>query len=692
MAAEAALSNAQKTALRESRKKDKKALFLIFQGVDESTFEKISDARTSKEAWEILQKSLQGVEKAKKVRLQSLRAEFETLKMLSSENISDYVTRLKTVADEMKRNGETLDDVRVMEKLLRSLTRKFDYVVTAIEESKDLSQISIDELVGSLQAHEQRINQNENSGNLEQALQSKLHVGENQASSSYGRGRGERSGYRGSYRGGRGPRSIRGGRGRGRQSFDISQTSDGYQAYSRDRGFRSRGRGGFQQQGDKSQLKCYSCNKYGHFSYECRSTPKMEERNNFAPAEEKNMEDAIFLTYRGNEECKKNVWYLDTGASNHMCGRKELFTDLDETIKGEVTFGDSSKTPVKGKGKLMITLKNGDRRFISDVYYVPALKSNIIGLGQLLEKGYDIHMKDGALVIRNKDRELIAKVEMTKNRLFTLDIRSEMMRCMKSVIKDDSWLWHLRFGHLGMFTNFKKAMTKEFEMTDIGEMSYFLGVEVKQMEDGIFMSQKKYAEQILSRFKMKDCNPVAIPAETGVELRVDSNRKSVNPTLYKSMVGSLRYLTFTRPDITYAVGLVSRYMERPKQDHFKAAKRILRYVKGTVDHGLFYTHSQNSRLIGYSDSNYGRDLDDRKSTSGYAFHIGSAIFSWSSTCEAEYIAAAACTCQAIWLKNILKELYLIEEGPTTIYVDNKSAIALAKNPVSHSRSKHIDTS
>ncbi|KAK2991823.1 hypothetical protein RJ640_006383 [Escallonia rubra] len=251
-----------------------------------------------------------------------------------------------------------------------------------------------------------------------------------------------------------------------------------------------------------------------------------------------------------------------------------------------------------------------------------------------------------------------------------------------------------------MFTNFKKAMTKEFEMTDIGEMPYLLRLEVKKMKDGIFMSQKKYAKKILIRFRMKDCNPVAIPAETGVELRVDSNRKSVNPTLYKSMVGSLRYLTFTRPDITYAVGLVSRYMERPKQDHFNAAKRILRYVKGTVDHGLFYTHSQNSRLIGYSDSNYGRDLDDRKSTSGYAFHIGSAIFSWSSkkqqivalsTCEAEYIAAAACTCQAIWLKNILKELYLIEEGPTTIYVDNKSAIALAKNPVSHSRSKHIDT-
>ncbi|KAL4367961.1 hypothetical protein GQ457_05G011320 [Hibiscus cannabinus] len=141
-------------------------------------------------------------------------------------------------------------------------------------------------------------------------------------------------------------------------------------------------------------------------------------------------------------------------------------------------------------------------------------------------------------------------------------------------------------------------------------------------------------------------------------------------------------------------------MESPKQDHWIAAKRILRYVKGTLGHGLFYKHSQDSKLVGYSDSDYGGDIDDRKSTSGYLFHIGSAAFSWSSkkqqtvalsTCEAEYIAAAACTCQAIWLKNILDELNFAQEGPTTIYVDNKSTISLAKNPVSHSRSKHIVT-
>ncbi|KAK8571246.1 hypothetical protein V6N13_103375 [Hibiscus sabdariffa] len=252
----------------------------------------------------------------------------------------------------------------------------------------------------------------------------------------------------------------------------------------------------------------------------------------------------------------------------------------------------------------------------------------------------------------------------------------------------------------GMFHDFKKAMTKEFEMTDIGEMSYFLGVEVKQTEEGIFLSQKKYAKQILNKFRMKDCKPVATPAETGMKLSVDSTREPMNPTLFKSIVGSLRYLTITRPDITYVVGFVSRFMENLKQDHWIVAKRILRYVKVTLDHGLFYKYSQNSKLVGYSNSDYGGDIDDRKSNFGCLFHIGSTAFSWSSkkqqmvalsTCEAEYIADAACTCQAIWLKNILDELNFAQEGPTTIYVDNKSTISLAKNLVSHSRSKHIDT-
>ncbi|MBE2321243.1 Ty1/Copia family ribonuclease HI, partial [Solirubrobacter sp. CPCC 204708] len=174
----------------------------------------------------------------------------------------------------------------------------------------------------------------------------------------------------------------------------------------------------------------------------------------------------------------------------------------------------------------------------------------------------------------------------------------------------------------------------------------------------------------------------------------------VDPTYFKSLVGSLRYLTCTRPDILYGVELISRYMETPDQSHLNAAKRILRYIKGTVNEGLFYTTTENFSLIGYSDSDWGRDLDERKSTTGFVFFLGNTAFTWSSkkqaivtlsSCEAEYVAASSTVCHGIWLRNVLKYLGILPDNPTEIYIDNRSAIALAKNPVYHERSKHIDT-
>jgi hypothetical protein len=141
-------------------------------------------------------------------------------------------------------------------------------------------------------------------------------------------------------------------------------------------------------------------------------------------------------------------------------------------------------------------------------------------------------------------------------------------------------------------------------------------------------------------------------------------------------------------------------MEAPTMTHFKAAKRILRYLKGTLDFGLMYSFPNDFNLVGYCDSDWAGDLDDRKSTTGFVFFMGNTAFAWSSkkqpivtlsTCEAEYVAATSCVCQAIWLRNLLKELHLPQEESTEIYIDNKSALALAKNPVFHDRSKHIDT-
>jgi len=251
-----------------------------------------------------------------------------------------------------------------------------------------------------------------------------------------------------------------------------------------------------------------------------------------------------------------------------------------------------------------------------------------------------------------------------------------------------------------MIQDFKLSMKKEFEMTDLGLMKYFLGIEMQQGEDGIFISQSKYAKEILEKFAFEDCHPIDTPVEFGLKLTKEGEGKLVNPTYFKSLMGCLRYLTCTRPDILFGVGLVSRFMETPRTSHLKAARRILSYIKGTVDHGLFYSQNHNLELVGFSDSDWAGSREDRRSTTGFVFYLGDAAFTWSSkkqsivalsTCEAEYIAAAACVCHAIWLRRLLERMTLKQEEATKIYIDNKSAIALAKNPVHHERSKHIDT-
>ncbi|KAG6510355.1 hypothetical protein ZIOFF_028365 [Zingiber officinale] len=179
-----------------------------------------------------------------------------------------------------------------------------------------------------------------------------------------------------------------------------------------------------------------------------------------------------------------------------------------------------------------------------------------------------------------------------------------------------------------MFGEFKEVITKEFEMTDIGLMAYYLGIEVNQREDGSFISQAGYARGILKKFKMDKSKPINTPVECVVKLSKHDEEEKVNPTFFKSLVGSLRYLTCTRLDILYAVGLVSRYMEDPTTTHLKIAKRILRYIRGTIDFRLLYSTSNHFKLEGYSDSDWGGDINDKKSTTGFVFFMEDTSFTW----------------------------------------------------------------
>ncbi|XP_015168950.1 uncharacterized protein [Solanum tuberosum] len=254
---EETLPSNEKKVLLKTRKKDQQALTLIHQCLDDGMFEKVADAPTSKEAWEILQNSLQVVDIVKNIKLQTLRADFEVLKMRESESISDFCSRLMVVVNQLRRYGEEVDDVCVAEKILRSLTPKFDYVVRVIEESKNLDSITVEQLEGSLLAHEEKMKRRKEEP-LEQLLKTQASFKGFEVEKIY-KGNGQ---WRG-----------RGGLGRGRSYTNKFNNEDkSHQSFrGRGRGQRGgKGRGAYQGTNemmyDKSKIECYNCHKIGHYS------------------------------------------------------------------------------------------------------------------------------------------------------------------------------------------------------------------------------------------------------------------------------------------------------------------------------------------------------------------------------------------------------------------------------------------
>lgn len=1162
--ATAAMTPEQIKSIEEARLKDLKAKNYLFQAIDRGIIETILNKDSAKGIWDSMKQKYQGSTKVKRAQLQTLRREFELLGMKEEESVMEYFARTLTIVNKMKTHGEQVSETTVVEKILRSMTTKFNYVVCSIEESNDVTTLSIDELQSSLMVHEQRM---EGSKEDEHVLKV--------SSSAKSRGRG---------------RGFRGGRGRGRQSFN------------------------------KQSVECYHCHNLGHFQYEC---PNWDERANYADDGD---EEVLLLMARSDCNESKDqyhkVWFLDSGCSNHMCGNRDWFFDLNEDFRITVKLGDDSKMLVMGKGSVKLKMNNVVH-IISGVYYIPELKNNLLSVGQLQEKDLTITFKHNMCKVYHPEKGLIIQSKMSSNKMFMVSAQVILPTCLKASTSEDlSMLWHSRYGHLSfkglkllnqkgmvkglpkveestkvcedclvgkqhrdpfpkstewrashvfqlihadicgpikpesnshkrsngikrqltasytpqqngvaerknrsllnmvrsmlshkkmpktfwpeavnwsvyiqnrsptiavkdvtpeeawsgkkpsvhffrvfgsigyvhipnsqrkklddksvkcvllgiseeskayklydpiakkvhisrdvifaenehwnwkfnskdsssllddsaesnseeleeveanipnitenedadaspctppanntnedhpessspttsapgrirtrpgylddyvvdeeeldelnlaifsqsedptsyeeavkedkwkkamqlemkaieknqtwelttlpkeaksigvkwvfktkynekgeidkhkarlvakgysqrmgidykevfapvarwdtirtivalaalkgwkvyqldvksaflhgdivetvyvnqpqgfvikgkenmvyklkralyglkqaprawynkvesyfskegfekcnseytlfvktesgkgilivslyvddliftgdnvvMFEEFKKSMKREFDMSDLGKMTYFLGVEVIQTEAGIFISQSKYAKEVLERFNMQDVNSVKTPIVPGCKLTREGSGELVDATIYKQMVGSLMYLTATRPDLMYATCLVSRYMEKPTTMHQLAVKKILRYLKGTIDLGVMYSRSGNTELKGYADSDYAGDVDDRKSTGGYVFMLGTGAISWSSkkqavvtlsTTEAEFISAAMCACQAVWLRRILHKLGQTQRKSTPILCDNSSSIKLSKNPVLHGRSKHID--
>jgi hypothetical protein len=202
----------------------------------------------------------------------------------------------------------------------------------------------------------------------------------------------------------------------------------------------------------------------------------------------------------------------------------------------------------------------------------------------------------------------------------------------------------------------------------------------------------------VKKFGLEGKSHARTPMSTSTKLSANINGKSVDPTLYRSMIGSLLYLIANLPDLSFSVGVCSRFQSNPKESHFIAVKRIIKYVNSTLNHGIFYSQNTNLNIVGYSDADWAGNADDRKITSGECFYIGTNMIAWStkkqnsislSIAEAKYIAAGNCCIQLLWMKQMLED-YGVRQEKVSIFCDNTNAINISKNLVQHSQTKHID--
>ncbi|CAL0318234.1 unnamed protein product [Lupinus luteus] len=538
--------------------KDLRAKNFLFQAIDRSILETILCKETSKDIWDSMKKKYRGSSRVKCAQLQALRKDFETLQMKESESVTDYCSRVMGIANSMRIHGEKMGDTLIVEKILRSLTPKFDYMVCSIEESNDTDELSLDELQSSLLVHEQ--NMHRSSTVEEQALKA----------STKGRGR----------------------------------------IY------------------EKPKVECFRCHKFGHYASECYTKlPNYKgkgEQSNFVEEKE---EETLLMT--SHEKFQSDVWYVDTGCSNHMCGSKSSFTYLDENFRSKVSFGDCST-----------------------------------------EKGYIITIQKDACEIYDPIRGAIVVVEMSSNRLFPLKIQSAQT-CLVSEVKDPSWLWHFRYGHLnfnGLKTLHQKNMVEKSEALSVFQHDKALvekgsgyAIKVLQSDRGGEYNSQEFVNFCDIHGIKRQLTEAYTPQQNGIAERKNRTILNMVRTILK-MSGVPR--NFWPEAVNWSIHLLDRnptfaVKNMTPEEAWKGHKPSVEHFR--IFGCITYAHVPDQKR---------KKLDDKAG--------------------AEFVAASNCACQAIWLRKILEELHFKKDDATIIYCDNTSAIKLSKNPVLHGRSKHID--
>ncbi|XP_019447306.1 PREDICTED: uncharacterized protein LOC109350530 [Lupinus angustifolius] len=326
--------------------------------------------------------------------------------MKDEDTIADYFTKLRSLTNLMKGCGEIMKDQLIVEKVLRTLNPKFDHIVVAIEESKNLEDIKIEELQSSLEAHEQRIKERSLDRDPEQALQARF----NKKFTSQGTFQKK---FIGKWKGDK-DRDHEGSRQEsGSSSSQRINMND--QAMKRNK-----------KKTDKKKIQCFRCKIFGHYASECINkfvSGGGDVEAKLAQENESDEDQVLLMVTTENDITKDDCWYLDTGCFNHMTGHKEWFISLDETSKSKVKFADHSCIEAEGICDISIQRRDGNHSCIQNVLYVPKMRSNLLSLGQLLEKGYTMLMEHRKLKVFDGDKNLILKVPLSTNRTFKIGIQ-----------------------------------------------------------------------------------------------------------------------------------------------------------------------------------------------------------------------------------------------------------------------------
>lgn len=390
--------------LRQEKKeklRDASALFAIQQAVDDTNFSRIMGATTSKEAWDLLKEEFQGTAKVRSVKLQTMRRELENLKMKDSEIVKDYYSRLKEIVNQLRAYGENISETRVVEKILISLTEKYDPIVTAIENSKDMTTLSVTELIGSLEAYEKRLS-SRNESPIESAFRSKLNIRSQKNEKEKKFEEFSRGGDRPKYWANK--KDIK-----EKRNYSPCGICHKNNHQEKDCWFRGK-------------PKCRNCNKFGHIEENCFL--KKNHRADFS--EENEQDEQLFYACHSAIEERNKKWYVDSGCSNHMSGDKTIFSKLDTSQKSQVKLGNGEMVKTKGKGTISIPTNLGTKK-INDVLLVPSLEHNLLSVGQMLENGYAILFHGDFCKIFDKKRRLIFKIRM-KNRNFPIQWQQMAMK------------------------------------------------------------------------------------------------------------------------------------------------------------------------------------------------------------------------------------------------------------------------